>query len=139
MVPFNNPIGQRVLPKRHEGSQMNSARERDAVGKQWKLSRTTDAQTGALHVAVNRMQNELGKLRRRVIGGGATQSTGTGMKFKGEYNGSGYKTSDVVIFTPTGQSSGTYIALKTVPSGQAPDVGFPYWVALPTSPSGVWA
>lgn len=138
MVPFNNPISQRVLPKRHEGSQMNSPRERDAQGKQWKMSRTTDSQTGTLTVSINRMQNELGKLRRRTWGAASVASTG-GIQFKGEYNNGVYKKQNMVIFTPDGQSPGTYISLKDVPAGQSPDVGFPYWVALPTSPSGVWA
>lgn len=127
-----------LLPKRHEASQMVSPRERTAVGKQWQSAVRDNSQLSQYGIALQRIQNEMGKLRRRIPGGASAGQSG-GLQFKGQYNGGAYKTQNMVIFTPDGQSPGTYIALQAVPSGQSPDVGFPYWVALPTSPSGVWA
>lgn len=89
-------------------------------------------------IALNRVQIELGKLRRRITGGGS--STSTGMVFKGEYDSTkSYSIQNVVVFTNPGGSAGTYIALQTVSAGVSPDVGSPSWFAFPNSPPSVWA
>ncbi len=79
---------------------------------------------------------KLGRVRRRVVGGGASSTTG--MVFMGEYGGGSYDTQQVVVFTPTGGAAGMYIALQPVPSGQSPDTGAPYWFSFPAPAPGMW-
>lgn len=138
MVPFNNPIGRFKLPKRHAGSQQDSPRERTAVGMQWQSNARDGSQLAIVMIALQRIQNELGKLRRRVVGGGGSRGS-TGLVFKGEFDPStAYDASNMVIYTPAGGSAGTYISLQQS-QGVLPDTGSPNWVALPNSPPGVFA
>ena len=130
-------MSRRLVFKRHAGSQMVSERERTATGKQWQISAQAEATIQHMAIAMERMQNEQGKMRRRIIGGGG--STSGGMSFKGEYNGGPYASQNVVVFVPDGGAAGTYIALKGVPAGIAPDTGNPYWMALPFPPAGIFA
>lgn len=138
MTPFVNPVSQRLIAKRHGGSQMNSPRERTATGKQWQLSGTAEAQGGVHGVAIQRIMHEIGKLRRRVVGGGGGGVVQIAMTFKGEYNGGSYKTQNVVAYTPNGGSAGMYICTRNAPAGTPPDTGSPYWFAWPNSPPGQW-
>lgn len=118
---------------------MNSPRERTATGKQWQLSGTAEAQGGVHGVAIQRIMREIGKLRRRVVGGGGTQAAQAGLVFKGEWSATQtYKTQSMVIYTPMGGSAGTYISVKSVPTGTPPDAGSPNWVALPSPAPGLW-
>lgn len=135
---YSSPLPRGRQPRYHEASGLRSTRDQDATARQWIRSKTSGFNSGGTDRQMFFMLQKLNRQRRRVVGGGATSSS-SGLQFKGQYNGGAYKTQNMVIFTPDGQSPGTYIALQAVPSGQSPDVGFPYWVALPTSPSGVWA
>ncbi len=138
MVPFQNTMASRLVFKRHAGSQMDSARERTATGKQWQISATAEAQLSHHGVAITRISHELGKLRRRIVGGSGAAAQSTGMIFKGVYNGGAYKTQDVVAYTAAGSSAGMYIAIKSVPAGVLPDTGSPYWFAWPNSPPSMF-
>lgn len=138
MTPFVNPVSQRLIVKRHAGSQMNSPRERTATGKQWQLSGTAEAQGGVHGMALQRIMHEIGKLRRRIPGGAGGQQSQTGMTFKGEYTNKPYKAQNVVAYTPNSGSAGMYIALIAVPAGFPPDTGAPYWFAWPNSPPGMF-
>jgi len=82
-----------------------------------------------------KIKQDFGRLRRRIVGGGAQE--GSGFSF-GEYDPSkSYVAGNVVIFTPDGGSAGAYVAQQNV-AGISPDTGAPNWIAWPNSPPGQW-
>lgn len=54
---------------------MRSGRDSDVVAKSWQKAKTIGAQEQANTTAIARMQIELNKLRRRILGGGGTEAT----------------------------------------------------------------
>ncbi len=131
------PTANTRQPHYFEGSSLRSRRDSDAVTRAWAKTKSTAHRNNAINNQQFFTLQKLGRNRRRVVGGGA--STGTGMIFKGEYNGGAYSTQNVVAYTPTGGSAGMYIALTSVPAGVLPDTGSPYWFAWPNSPPGMFA
>lgn len=84
-----------------------------------------------------RIKQDLGRLRRRVVGGGGSPGT-SGMDFGGQYNpGKAYGAKTLVIFTPDGGAAGSYISNNPV-QGISPDTGMPNWTALPNGSPGTW-
>ncbi len=137
MPIVSSPIPRAKQPKWHESSPLQSVRENDSTSRQWLRARANGFNLEGVARELGVIKQQLGRVRRRVVGGGA--STGTGMIFKGEYNGGSYSTQNVVAYTPTGGSAGMYIALTSVPAGVLPDTGSPYWFAWPNSPPGMFA
>lgn len=125
------------MPTFHEGSGLRSPRDADATARQWLKAKTTTHNENGNNNQLFYMMQKLSRQRRRIPGGsGSTASTG--MKWSGEYNGGSYKPQNVVTFTPDGQSAGNYVALRNVPAGVSPDVGFPYWQAFSVPAPGIW-
>jgi len=135
---ISSPVPRGKQPKWHESSGLQSIRESDSTPRQWIRQRTNGAQTDALARQVGVLTQQMGKYRRRIVGGGASSTTGT-LVFKGEYSGTSYPAQSMVVFTSDGGSSGTYISLKAVPAGVQPDTGTPYWFAMPFPPAGIFA
>ncbi len=134
----SSPIPRGKQPKYHESSYLQSFRENDSTPRQWIRAKTSGYNGGGQDRQIAVLTQQMNRMRRRIPGGSGS-SSGTGMFFKGEYSGEAYSTQNVVEFVPDGQSAGFYIALKTVPAGQSPDVGFPYWMAFPAPAPGQWA
>lgn len=132
---FSSPLPRGRQPRYNESSGLRSSRDQDATARQWIRARTVGHNNGGTDRQMFFMIQKLNRSRRRVVGGGATPSSG-GMVFKGQYDPStSYDAQNVVIFTPDGASAGTYVAMQAV-SGISPDVGSPNWVALPNMPAG---
>jgi hypothetical protein len=62
---FNNPIPRSGLPKFHESSRLRSPRDADAVPRLWQRSRTVTEQLFRTTQAVEQVQRQLNRLRRR--------------------------------------------------------------------------
>lgn len=133
---MNSPIPRSNQPRWHEGSYMRSIRDSDSTSRQWIRAKSNGYNTDNSNRATFSQNQRLNKLRRRIIGGGA--SAATGMIFLGEWNpGTSYAVQNMVIFTPDGMAAGSYIALQTN-SGSSPDTGSPNWVALPNASPGMF-
>ncbi len=131
------PTASTRQPHYFEGSRLRSLRDRDAVSRAWILNRTTAHRNNSDSNQQFFANQKLARLRRRIVGGGTTSTSG--LVFKGEYNGGAYAANSMVVFTPDGGAAGTYISTKAVPAGVSPDTGNPYWIALPFPPAGVWS
>lgn len=68
---FNNPRNERKMPRFHEGSQLRSVRDDDNNSKQWQKNQTTTKQGGGHDQAINVLQGQVARLRRRIVGGAA--------------------------------------------------------------------
>lgn len=134
----SSPVSRAKQPKWHESSGLQSIRESDATPRQWLRARKNGDNSDAIARQVGVLTQQMGRYRRRIVGGGGS-ANGTGLTFRGEYSGTSYPAQSMVIFTSDGGSSGTYVSIKSVPAGIAPDTGYPYWVALPFPPSGIFA
>jgi len=137
-IIVSSPVPRAKQPKWHESSPLQSFRENDSTSRQWLRASKNGYNTDGIARQVGVLTQQMGRYRRRIVGGGASTSSG-GMQWKGEYNGGSYKAQNVVTFTPNGASAGNYVALKDVPSGTAPDTGFPYWQAFSVPSPGVWS
>ena len=136
MIVFS-PQQRTRQPHYFQGSSLRSMRDADATARQWLRAKSVTHNTNGTNSQQFFLLQKLARQRR--IKPGGSGSTSGGMSFKGEYNGGPYASQNVVVFTPDGGAAGTYIALKGVPAGIAPDIGNPYWMALPFPPSGIWA
>lgn len=135
----SSPIPRAKQPKWHESSPLQTPRESDSTGRQWLRARTSGFNSEGVYRELNTIKQLLGKYRRRVVGGGGSTS-GTGMQWKGEYNGGSYSAQNVVTFTPDGApAAGNYVALKNVPVGVSPDTGSPFWQVFSYPAPGQWA
>jgi len=139
---FANPVGRGHREKLHESSRLRSGRDSDVVPRIWQKGQAAENQIFRLAQAVEQLQRELNRLRRR---GGSTDAApattpSTGMQFRGTWVDTYlYNYQDVVFRTPDGGSSGTYIAVSdNVPMGTPPEGGAPYWANFPYPPPGVW-
>ena len=145
MPLINSPIPHGEQPFRHEGSNLRSVRDSDNPSRWWHKDKNSDFQIWALLRAVSSIRNELGRLKRRIVGGG-TASAGSGLYMAGEYDpslsypDSTQGTQAMVIFTPDGQAAGTYVTARgvIVPAGVFPDTGAPNWIALPNAGPMQW-
>lgn len=135
---ISSPLPRGRQPTFHQGSGLRSPRDADATARQWLRAKTANYNSGGTDRQMFFMLQKLSRQRKRIVGGGGS-TTSTGLVYKGEYNGGAYDTQNVVEFTPDGASPGFYLALKPVPAGQSPDVGFPYWKAFPAPAPGQWA
>lgn len=134
---LNAPLPRANQSLIHEGSGLRSVRDADRVSNWWKKNNGTANNLDGIYRSLFKLQIDLGRLRRRIVGGGGTSST-SGVDFKGEYDPTAsYKAKVIVIFTPDGGSPGTYISNQPV-SGISPDIGLPNWTAFPNSPPGMW-
>lgn len=122
----------------HEGSSLRSVRDSDRTSNLWKRHNGNQFNLEGVYRSLDKLHQDLGKLRRRIVGGGGTTST-SGMDFKGEYDPTkAYAAKTIVLFTPDGGSAGTYISNQKVVAGVSPDMGLPNWIAFPNSPPGMW-
>src|SRR5579862_7029518 len=69
-----NPLKGRSLPTFSESSPQRSLRDSAATGKLWQKDRTVSYQTSATMLALSRLQRQVEKLRRRIVGGAGQQS-----------------------------------------------------------------
>lgn len=122
----------------HESSYLRSIRDTDSTSRQWIKNRTGGINQVGTDNGIRFLSQRINMQRRRILGGGATSSSG--MTFKGEWSPSeSYDTQNVVVFTNPGGSAGMYIALQSVSAGTSPDTGAPAWFAFPNSPPSVFA
>ena len=134
-MTFNCPIPRSGLPVQNESSGLRSARDGDSLGGQWKKNKPVTGQTNANTRAISNLQTQVNKLRRRIVGGGATPSSG--MNFRGEFDPTAsYVVQDVAIVS-SGSNSGTYICILAS-TGNNPWAGGGYWVQLPQGQLGLW-
>jgi len=116
-------------------------RDGDAVPKLWQKHASSEQQLFRVSQAVEQLQRQLNRLRMRGGSGDAAPSDpATGMVFRGWWsNVASYNSQEVVFRTPSGGSSGVYIAVAdNIPQGTLPEVGAPHWAAFPYPPPGVW-
>lgn len=129
---FNNPIPRTGLPKFHESSPQRSLRDGDSVARIWQKARPLEQNGQRLANAVELLQRQFDRLRRRSGSGEAT----AGMTHRGEWDAA-------LLYSPqnvvTRGSLGEFIALAMPPIGTAPETGAPYWHAWSYPPPGVWA
>lgn len=127
---FNNPIPRTGLPRFHESSKLRSPRDGDAVQKVWQKAVPLEKNAQRLAGAVELLQRQFDRLRRR----GAVAGT-TGMQYLGEW-------AVDVQYAPqhlvTRSSLGEFICMTTPPVGTTPETGSPYWHALAQPPPGNW-
>jgi hypothetical protein len=139
---FTNPIGRVSRQLYHESSRLRSPRDSDVVQRAWRKNSTLELQVAKACQAIEQIQRELNRLRRRIGAADVSPSTpGTGMIFRGIWNiaTDDYVSQNVVFRTPDGGSAGTYIGLlDNIPTGTAPETGAPWWAAFPYPPPGVW-
>jgi hypothetical protein len=139
---FTNPIGRGSRTLYHESSRLRSHRDSDVVPKIWQKNLRIEQQLYRACQAVEQMQREINRLRRRIGSAEVSPpSQGTGMIFRGIWNSAtaDYVSQNVVFRTPDGGSAGTYIGLlDNIPTGTAPETGAPWWAAFPYPPPGVW-
>jgi len=81
--------------------------------------------------AVEQLQRDINRLRRR---GGDAEPV-DGMKFLGEYNITLQYSAENVV---TRGNLGAYVAMDSVPPGNPPEAGSPFWAALFNSVPGKW-
>jgi len=75
MSHFNNPIPRSGLPQFAESTKMRSPRDSDATGRLWQKAAKVTAQESYNLSAIQRLQRELSRLRRRIVGAGFTDTT----------------------------------------------------------------
>lgn len=131
-----SPLSRARQPIFNESSGLRSTRDGDATSRQWLRMRTIGRVQGGNDHQMFFLRQQLARLRRRIVGGGATASSG--MIFKGEWNGGSYSSQNVVAYTPAGKSAGMYVALRNVAAGVPPDTGGDDWFAFPNSPPGMF-
>lgn len=137
MPLINSPLPRASHPKFYQGSSLRSVRDPERPDRYWSRHNVTSISLDAVLQELAKIKQDFGRLRRRVLGGGATSGT-SGMDFAGEYDPTQqYKAKTIVIFTPEGGAAGTYIS-NQITQGVSPDVGYPNWTALPNSPPGMW-
>jgi hypothetical protein len=73
-MQFGNSRITRPKIRPHESSGMRSPRDADATGKQWIRNGATAGELYALTNTVSRLNNMVEKLKRRIVGGGVSES-----------------------------------------------------------------
>jgi hypothetical protein len=76
-VNFNSPLPRATQPFHHEGSELRSVRDSDSNSKLWQKAAIGQRQNNQYGEAIERITRELGRLRRRVVGGGAVSESGS--------------------------------------------------------------
>jgi len=71
----SSPIPRAKQPKWHESSGLQSIRESDSTPRQWLRARTNGYNTEGLARQVGVLTQQMGKYRRRIVGGGASDSS----------------------------------------------------------------
>jgi len=137
MSMFSNPIQRSLQPKRHEGSAMRSVRDADDVSRSWVKNRTQQKQNNSDGQAIGKMQQEIMRLRRRIVGGGGGFNwNGTKEFFMAPADdsstGGGYVANDVVTVSPENVATIEYSYLSAFPptgiGGRTdPDAGISVW------------
>lgn len=134
---FTNPIPRGKPTRYHESSRLRVQRDSDVVPKIWQKSLSVAINTERLAQAVEQMQRELNRLRRRK--GSDEVATATQNWFLGEWNDTMVvNAQQAVTFTPSGGQAGTYVCISNAPIGTEPSDGA-YYVLLPYPAPGVWA
>lgn len=77
IIKSATPINRPVQPKYHEGSSLRSPTDSDSLMRSWTKDVRVAGSTFGLTVQVAKLSRELGKLRRRVLGGLGTQAPTT--------------------------------------------------------------
>lgn len=135
---MNSPIPRAKQPRFGEASPMRSTRDIDRPDRAWKKNQVTGLSLEALQRAIGKLQQDLGRLRRRVVGGGGGAAT-VAVDYGGQYDiTKDYEAKTIVRFTTAGGAPGMYISILKVPVGIPPDTGDPYWDVFASSPPGVW-
>lgn len=136
---LNSPIPRAPQPRFSQGSSLRSVRDSERPDRLWSKDKQTSEAVGAIHRELFKLRSELGRLRRRVLGGGSTAASG-GIDYQGEWNPTiAYKAKVIVLFTPEGSpAAGNYISDQPVPAGVSPDTGYPYWSAFATGAPGMF-
>lgn len=100
MLHFNNPIPRSGLPRHHETSPLKSVNDSEVVPKLWQKTKTSTQQLYSVCQAVEQIQRQLNRLRRR--SGGEPGEPGFHFAEPMEYdwlNGK-YSKNEVVIVSP---------------------------------------
>jgi hypothetical protein len=131
-MPFNNPIPRTGLPQFHESSGLRVPRDSDAIPRLWAKNQPATQQLFRTTQAVEQLQRQLNRLRKRGSGGSET----SGMVHRGEWvSATQYAEQNVV----TRGNLGEFVVFATPPVGTPPETGAPYWHGWSTEPSGRWA
>lgn len=138
MPLINSPLPRATQPRFYQGSSLRSVRDTERPDRAWIKSKVTSSSVDAVLLELAKIKQDFGRLRRRIVGGGAAPSSGT-VDYQGEYDPTkSYNAKVIVRFTPDGGFAGTFISNQAVPAGTSPDTGLPYWSDLNDSASAFW-
>ena len=139
MPLINSPIPRAPQPRFYRGSDLRSVRDADRPDKLWQKNRVGSFSISVIQAELFRLKQDLGRLRRRIVGGGGGTST-SGVDYAGQWSSTtSYAAKTIVRFTPDGSpAAGTYISNQAVPAGIAPDTGLPYWTSFTDSAAGMF-
>lgn len=94
---FNNPIPRSGLPRFHESSRLRSPRDSDATQRLWQKHRDAGKQAQANSLAIENLQRQIARLRRR----GGSPSEGGGSKLTLYDKSKRYSPGKRVVVLPT--------------------------------------
>lgn len=141
-MSFTNPIARLTKQARfYESSALRSPRDSDSVTRAHIKTATTGRQLEKTMQAVEQIQRQLNRLRRKGqgdIGKPAEAGTG-GMEYKGEWSAALSYTAQQVV---TRGALGEFICVQDVSGadiGTEPETGAPFWHSWVNPPPGVWA
>lgn len=75
IIKSATPISRPLQPRFHEGSALRSPLDADSVDRQWIKGLKTAQSTFGVQMQLAKMEREISKLRRRIIGGQSTSTT----------------------------------------------------------------
>lgn len=134
----NTSIPRPLQPIYGEGSSLRSPLDVGSLNSEWKKNRKASAAAFGLAIAVQKHSRDISKLRRRIIGGGATLG-GAGLNLRGEYDPTAtYVLNDMVVIS-LGINQGTFVCISVSSvTATAPYTGGQNWIQLPGGLLGQW-
>ncbi len=133
---FTNPIPRGRPTRFHESSQLRSQRDSDVVPRIWQKAASVGQNNERLAQAVEQLQREFNRLRRRK--GSEEASSPVNDWFLGEWNDTMVVLrQQAVTFTPSGGQAGTYVCIQDAPVATDPSDAT-YYTLLPYPAPGVW-
>lgn len=114
---------------------MRSVRDADNNSKLWQKTKPAVSQIKGLSNSVAQLQKQVAKIRRRIVGGGSSPSTG--ITFGGEWKPQAYDVNVIVVIS-TGDNQGTFITIQSASATDLPYAGAGIWQQLPGGILGLW-
>ena len=134
---FTNPIPRGRPTRFHESSRLRSQRDSDVVPRIWQKAASVGQNNERLAQAVEQLQREFNRLRRRK--GSEEAPSQVNDWFLGEWNDTMVVLrQQAVTFTPSGGQAGTYVCIADAPVATDPSDAT-YYTLLPYPAPGVWA